>query len=186
MSLFLFDLNGTLLDPGEDAEGIQAAVRLAMVHTLAGQFRSLPEIAEALGTRIPEEMAPFRDVPPGLQRLQRDGHRLVVLTNSPTDLATSQIRSAGLEGYFERVIGADSLGVYKPHRRAYARALLELGAEASRSWLVAAHDWDVIGAKGVGLRTAFVDRGGPAPVTVQPDRTVATVEALALSVQPLA
>jgi FMN phosphatase YigB (HAD superfamily) len=186
MSLFLFDLNGTLLDPGEDAEGIQAAVRLAMVHTLAGQFRPLPELVDAVGARIPEAMAPFPDVQPGLERLHRDGHRLVVLTNSPTSIATALVHRAGIGGFFVRVIGADVLGVYKPHRRAYARALLDLGADPPRTWLVAAHDWDVIGAKGVGMRTAFVDREGPAPVTVQPDRTVATIEALALSVQPSA
>src|SRR5690349_9193841 len=107
MSLFLFDLNGTLLDPGEDAGAIQSAVRLAMVHMLAGQFRPLPEIAEALGLRIPEEMAPFPDVAPGLERLRRDGHRLVVLTNSPTELTSAQVRRAGIGEHFERVIGAD-------------------------------------------------------------------------------
>ncbi len=36
MALVLFDLNGTLLDPGPRTEGIQAGVRLAMIHTLAG------------------------------------------------------------------------------------------------------------------------------------------------------
>jgi 2-haloacid dehalogenase len=186
MSLFLFDLNGTLLDPGENADGIQAAVRLAIVHMLAGEFRPLPDLAAALGVRIPEEMPAFPDVPGGLARLKENGHRLVVLTNTPTDLATAQLRHAELEGYFERVIGADSLRLYKPHRRVYTSAVLEANANPMQSWLVAAHDWDVIGAKGVGLRTVFLDRGDGDPVSTQPDRTVGSLEALALTVQPAA
>lgn len=38
MSLVLFDLNGTLLDPGAQLPVLQRAVRLAMAHTLGGRL----------------------------------------------------------------------------------------------------------------------------------------------------
>jgi 2-haloacid dehalogenase len=172
MALVLFDLNGTLLDPGEHAEGLQAAVRLAMVHTLAGEFRPLAELVEAVGGRVPDAMPPFPDVPAGLEALAAAGHRLAVVTNSARATGEGHLERAGLRDRFARVVGADEVGAYKPDRRVYAHALAELGAAPGDAWLVAAHDWDVAGASVAGLRTAFVDRGGPAPVSVTPDRTV--------------
>ncbi len=178
MALVLFDLNGTLLDPGAHSGGIQAGVRLAMVHTLAGEFRPLAELVEAAGGEVPDVMAPFPDVQAGLDRLAAAGHRLAVLTNSARATGERHLTTANLRSRFEVVIGADDASTYKPDRRAYAYALERLGADAAESWLVAAHDWDIIGAHASGLRTAFVDRGGPRPATVSPDVSVTSLDDL--------
>ena len=180
MALVLFDLNGTLLDPGPRKDLIQAAVRLAMIHQLGGEFRPLAELIEAAGGEVPESMPPFPDVAGALDRLAGEGHRLAVLTNSARETGDGHLQRAGLRERFERVIGVDEVEAYKPDRRAYAYALDQLGAQPRDAWLVAAHDWDIIGAHAAGLRTAFVDRGGPAPATVAPDATVASLEELRL------
>lgn len=169
MALILFDLNGTLLDPGADQDKLQAAVRLAMIHTLAGDFRPLAELIASVGGSVPEEMPPFPDVPAGLERLQRQGHRLAVLTNSARETARQHLDRAGLLDCFESVIAVDEVGVYKPAGRAYEYGLEQLGAPAESTWLVAAHDWDVIGARAAGLRCAFLSRGGPRPLTIEVD-----------------
>ena len=169
MALILFDLNGTLLDPGPEKEKLHAAVRLAMAHTLAGDFRPFAELIAAVGGTVPERMPPFADVPAGLDRLTGQGHRLAVLTNSARETAEQHLRAAGLRERFGRVIGVDEIGAYKPDARTYAHALEQLEATAGDTWLVAAHDWDLIGAHGTGLRTAFLDRGGPRPVTIAVD-----------------
>lgn len=176
MALLLFDLNGTLLDPGTDA--IQAAVRLAMVHTMAGEFRPLAELVRAVGGEVPEEMDPYPDVPGGLIRLRDAGHRLAVLTNSAGETATAHLERAGLLACFERVVSVEEVGAYKPDRRVYEHALRTFDTPAGETWLVSAHDWDVIGAHAAGLRTAFVERGGPQPVTVMPDLTVPSLDEL--------
>lgn len=178
MALILLDLNGTLLDPGSEKEKLHAAVRLAMVHTLADDFRPLAELIEAVGGTAPERMPPFPDVPAGLDRLAAQGHRLAVLTNSARQTAERHLRVAGLRERFERVIGVDEIGAYKPDARTYAHALEQLGVTAGDTWLVAAHDWDLIGAHGAGLRTVFVARGGPRPVTIEVDREVEALTAL--------
>ncbi len=180
MALILFDLNGTLLDPGLEKDKLQAAVRLAMIHTLADDFRPFAELLEAAGGTVPEQMPPFADVADGLDRLKSQGHRLAVLTNSARATAERHLDGAGLRGRFERVIGVDEVGAYKPDRRAYAYALEQLSGTAQDTWLVAAHDWDVVGAHGAGLRTAFVARGGPRPVTVAADRDADALTALDL------
>ena len=180
MALILFDLNGTLLDPGPHRSALEAAVRLAMVHTLADDFRPLAELLAAVGGTVPDEMPPFVDVPEGLDRLAGEGHRLVVLTNSARETAERHLERAGLRDRFERVIGADEAGAYKPARRVYAHALEQLGAAARETWLVAAHDWDVTGARAAGLRTAYLSRGGPPPVTIEVDRKADALTALEL------
>ncbi len=180
MALVLFDLNGTLLDPGPRKDVIQAAVRLAMIHQLGGEFRPLAELITAAGGEVPEAMPPFPDVVGALDRLAGDGHRLAVLTNSARETGGRHVQRAGLGERFERVIGVDEIQAYKPDRRAYAYALDQLGVEPRDAWLVAAHDWDIIGAHAAGLRTAFVDRGGQAPATVAPDAAVASLEELRL------
>jgi 2-haloalkanoic acid dehalogenase type II len=181
MALVLFDLNGTLLDPGSAKAVLQAAVRLAMVHTLAGEFRPLAELLEAAGGETPQAMPAFADVPGGLDRLSAEGHRLAVLTNSAREVAEGHLEGAGLRARFERVVGVDAIGAYKPDRRTYAYALEQLDSRPEDAWLVAAHDWDVIGAHAAGLRTVFVDRGDPAPATVTPDRVVTGLAELSLS-----
>ncbi|CAA9494216.1 MAG: hypothetical protein AVDCRST_MAG69-1516 [uncultured Solirubrobacteraceae bacterium] len=180
MALILFDLNGTLLDPGSEQDKLQNAVRLAMAHTLADDFRPFAELLQAVGGSVPEELPHFPDVPAGLDRLRGRGHRLAVLTNSAQATGEQHVKRAGLREFFERVIGVDEVGAYKPSRRAYAFALDQLGAAPDETWLVAAHDWDLIGAHAAGLRTAFLARGGPRPTTIPVDSEAADLTALEL------
>ena len=180
MSLVLFDLNGTLLDPGEQLPVLQRAVQLAMAHTLAGDFRPFGELLAAAGGETPDEMPAYDDAEPALGRLDEAGHRLVVLTNSERATAERHLACAGLDTAFERVVGTDEIGAYKPDRGVYLRALELLEANGDDAWLVAAHDWDLVGAHNAGLRTAFVDRGLPAPSTITPDRSLATLTELTI------
>ncbi len=180
MALVLFDLNGTLLDPGPLKATLQQAVRLAMAHTLAGDVRPFAELIEAAGGEVPQAMPAFHDVAPGLDRLRAHGHRLAVVTQSAGATGEQHLSGAGILDRFERVLGTDAVGAAKPDRRVYAHALQALGATAGDTWFVAAHDWDVIGAHGAGLRTVFVDRGGPPPVSVHADRVVRALTGLDL------
>jgi hypothetical protein len=45
VGVIAFDVNGTLLDPADQAEQLQSATRLAMAHTLAGDFRPAAPLA---------------------------------------------------------------------------------------------------------------------------------------------
>jgi HAD superfamily hydrolase (TIGR01509 family) len=178
VGVIAFDVNGTLLDPGDQADRLQQAVRLAMAHTLAGDFRPFAELLEAAGSSVPESMPPYPDVPDALRRLRGDGHRLAAITNSARETAEAHLDRAGLGGLFERVVGTDEVAAYKPAPQVYLHALAELAVEADDTWFVAAHDWDIVGAHAVGLRTAFVDRGGPPPVTVATAQRLSSLDEL--------
>jgi 2-haloacid dehalogenase len=59
----------------------------------------------------------------------------------------------------DHVVGADDVQAYKPDPRVYAAGVAAVGAtDPSDVWLVAAHWWDVTGARRAGLRTAWVGR----------------------------
>jgi 2-haloacid dehalogenase len=171
MATITFDLNGTLLDPGDQAEVLQRAVQLAMAHTVAGDFRPFAELLEAAGGQVPDAQPPFDDVPPALDRLRANGHRLAVITNSARETGEQHLERAGLLDRFERVAGTDEVGAYKPDRRVYALV--------PGDWHVAAHWWDILGARRAGRRTVYVARREPLPVTVVADLVVERLDALA-------
>ena len=82
-----------------------------------------------------------------------------MLTQSTTDAADAVLRFAGLRDRMDVVIGADLTGTFKPDPRAYRAALERMDAGAPGDvCLVAAHWWDVAGAKRAGLRTGWVAR----------------------------
>ena len=112
--------------------------------------------------------APCKSLPPhpdtrgGLQLLKDGGARLYALTNNKLDVLEAQLENAGLRGLLRGALSVDAARTLKPGRAAYEYGLREAGADAAQSWLVAAHGWDITGAKAAGLKTAFVERAGQA------------------------
>ncbi|MDH5372506.1 MAG: haloacid dehalogenase type II [Acidimicrobiia bacterium] len=106
------------------------------------------------------QLPPHPEAAEALDRLGSAGFRLVALTNSPPATAAAQLTYAELIDRFDRVMSVDSTRRFKPHPAPYMMAADELGVGPTRLWMVAAHDWDVVGAMNVGFRGAFVDRPG--------------------------
>ena len=124
------------------------------------------------------QLPPHPEVPDGLDGLRAAGFRLVALTNSPPATVHAQLTNAGLIDRFDRVMSVDPTRRFKPHPAPYSMAADELGVGPTRLWMVAAHDWDIAGAKLVGFKGAFVARPGqgyadgyPAPDLVGSDLT---------------
>jgi 2-haloacid dehalogenase len=190
--LALFDLNGTLLDPGEvgapigltadeSLEALSDAVLSSMAETLSGGYRPLPELLKASlarradGTEGLEEamvragrMPPFPDCEPALAALRERSIECGVLTNSGRDAALEALDAAGLGGSFALVVGSDEVEVFKPHPRLYRLALDREQVPAGDACMVAAHWWDLAGASRCGLRTAFVKRHGRSLLDLEP------------------
>jgi 2-haloacid dehalogenase len=190
--LALFDLNGTLLDPGgvgapmgltaaESLDALSDAVTLSMAETLSGAYRPLPELLEASlirragGSAGVEEamerargMPPFPDCKDALAALHEASIETAVLTNSSRDSAVEALEAAGLGDAFALVVGSDEVEAFKPDPRLYRRALERARVAAKDACMVAAHWWDLAGASRCGLRTAFVTRHGRRPVDIEP------------------
>ena len=186
MAWVVFDLNGTLLDisaVGDDL--LHEALFAAMTLNHVGEYRPLPELMAAAAARRHAALGgpPVAEVKAAARRDARlsrgarlpstasptPGLRLAVLTNSPTERAEAGLRGAGLRDRFERVIGTDQVGVFKPDGRVYRHGLAALGAEPADATMVAAHWWDLRGAREVGMRVAWVARGEGALSSLLPD-----------------
>ena len=123
---------------------------------ILGMFRSLP---------------PHPDVTDGLDRLKSAGLRLATLTNSSRPMLSAQMKSSGLEPFFEMLISVDEVRRFKPAPETYHMAAQKLGVSPGQIRMVAAHDWDVFGALRAGCLGAFIARPGSAysPLYETPD-----------------
>lgn len=120
------------------------------------------------------------DVLPALVELNRMGFHLVALTNSSDSAVAAQLSHAGIGKLFDRHFSVESIRRYKPHQSVYHWASDQMQQVPGNTMLIAAHGWDVAGAKWAGLQTAFVERPGQHlfPLGPEPDLHVADLSAL--------
>jgi 2-haloacid dehalogenase len=156
-------------------DAIDDAIQQAMVVTLTGEVAAFSELVraglrrrlamagrdtavadDALG--LMSSMPAYIDAAAALEHLRGIGLRLGVLTQSTAEAADAVLRFAGLRDRVELVLSAPESGAFKPDPRPYAMAVERTGAAADEVALVAAHWWDVAGAKAAGLRTGWVAR----------------------------
>jgi putative hydrolase of the HAD superfamily len=124
------------------------------------------------------EFTPFADVPPALTALRERGDRLLVVSNWDCSLA-EWLGGAGLLGFFEDVVSSGAVGVAKPGRAIFERALELAGAGPDEVVHVGdSLDNDVAGARSAGLRAILLQRNGAAPAGVEAIRSLAELPLL--------
>ena len=167
--------------------------------TLAGDFRAFAELAEtALQTALAQqdldesragevldgfaELPPYDDAEDALRRAHEAGLTVALLTNGGEVNTRRLLETAALDRYVDAAISVDEVRKYKPAPEPYRHAADRLGIEPGDLWLVAAHGWDVLGARNAGLQAVWVDRlerRWPFPLP-EPARAPGLVEAVAL------
>ena len=149
---------------------------VAEIHQVKLTADDLEGVIKAIGT-----LPPHPEVLGALQTLKKEGFHLVALTNSAGTVAKQQIGHAGLEHMFERLFSVDAISKYKPAVEAYRYVADELKVQTSELTMVAAHPWDLIGAKAAGCEIAFIQRPGTAwfPLMPKPALTAKTLTQLA-------
>jgi 2-haloacid dehalogenase len=94
------------------------------------------------------------DAAEGLAQLRR--RYIAALSNGGFALLTNLVKAAGLR--FDCVLSAQLARAYKPDPRVYLAATELLDVDPTEILMVAAHTWDIHGARNAGLRTAFLAR----------------------------
>jgi len=129
-----------------------------------------------------QNLRPFPDVAPGLERLRSEGHTLVAFSNGVEQTARVLLGRAGVLDSLEAVVSVDDLRTFKPDPEVYRYLARRLDRPPEKTWLVSSNAWDVIGAKSAGLRAAWVRRKSDAvfdPWDIEPDLVVENLEQLA-------
>ncbi len=152
----LFDLDGTLVDSavtitmalnrvaaasGREAIdvdlvrgwvslGAQELVRRALQPPETAQDAVLAEFRSVLSQLPTDSACVYPNVKATLAALKAEGWRLAVVTNKPEGLSRSLLREVGLAGFFEVVVGGDSVAHQKPHGAPLAAALERVGPGA--------------------------------------------------------
>src|SRR4051794_18415514 len=132
---------------------------------------TLPADAAARVAATMRTLPAHPEVADALARLRDGGHQLAALSNSPPDVEHAQLAHAGLTDRFDAILSADTVHALKPRREPYELAARTFGVATADVTLVAAHAWDLAGARAAGCRTAFVARPGMprSPIDPEPD-----------------
>jgi 2-haloacid dehalogenase len=125
-----------LLDEWEIGSAFDEAARAELVRS----WHRLPSWPDAAG---------------GLARL-RDRYTLAAVSNGGFALLTNLVKAERLP--FDCIISAELARRYKPDPEVYLTVAGLLDAEPAEVLMVAAHVWDLAGARAAGLHTAFVER----------------------------
>ena len=103
-----------------------------------------------------QDLSPYPDSLTGLRRLSKT-YRLVALSNGEPDYLLHLARNRiGFE--FDKIISVEEAGAFKPHPAVYRAATRLMDVEPAEVMMVAAHSFDIMGARACGYRGAYVNR----------------------------
>jgi 2-haloacid dehalogenase len=153
------------------------ALRDAFAIEVSGGFKPFAEVLEGAleallasrglpldGRRVRELVEAFAELPvhpdvrPAFERVRRAGLKLAIITNGSRKSTHRALAHAGLLSFVDAIISVDDVRRFKPARAVYLHAARKLGVPPWALGVVAAHGWDVHGARAAGLRTVFVER----------------------------
>jgi 2-haloalkanoic acid dehalogenase type II len=154
-----FDANTARIRNGEPVEDIDATHQRTLVEVLDKhpdmKPHFTPDVQEQAVAAWHNQKA-WPDVAPAIQRLKQRGLEVYVHANGTTRLQLDIVRSSGLQ--FDMLFSSQLLGYYKPAPENYRGALGLLKLRAEECVTVAAHAYDLRGARALGMRTVYVYR----------------------------
>ncbi|WP_435237669.1 haloacid dehalogenase type II [Psychromonas sp. PT13] len=110
---------------------------------ILGSFKSLPT---------------YDDVPLALALLRKNGIKTIAVSNSSLAMIKEQLTNANIIELFDNYYSVDSVEKYKPFNDIYEYVANKEQLSIENIAMVASHDWDLFGAKKIGLTTAYIKR----------------------------
>jgi 2-haloacid dehalogenase len=115
--------------------------------------RYMEDVLESL-----QEIEPWDDARDCIHTLQRDGHRLIAMSNNDLEGTERLLLRSGLRKSFDRLYSADITKACKPHHALYELLFRTVFAAPYECCMVSAHGWDILGAGALGMNTVYVNR----------------------------
>ena len=127
-----------------------------------------------------KSLLPYKEVKQALEALKNQGFTLVALTNSSNSGLAEKLAYAGIKDNFDTLLSCETVGAFKPNLEVYSWALSKMNVQAEDAMMIAAHGWDITGAKKAGMQTTFIKRPGKQmyPLAQRSDYTVDTLDGL--------
>lgn len=175
----LFDLDGTLINTNE-------LIIASFLHTLDHYFPNQytrervidfigPSLNESFGGLNPEKVEEmtlmyrafnhqkhdelveeYETVRETVQALHEKGYKLGIVTTKRSETARMGLKLTGLESYFQVLVGIDDVEKVKPDPEPLMKALAQLGSTPERTVMVGDSQYDILGGKNTGTKTAAV------------------------------
>lgn len=124
-------------------------------------------------------LRPYPGTKRALLELARRGMRMGVVTDAPRFKAYQRLDAAGLTDFFDFVVTQTDHGKQKPHERPFREALDLLSMAPQEVLMVG--DWperDMVGAKALGMPTAWARYGSRAGESGEADFKLADIKEL--------
>lgn len=207
-SALLFDLDGTLIDSGDDltaavnhvliqdrlpgvsreqvlrmlGDGASVLVERAYAHHGANQpADALARYRDHYRAHCLDATRPYPGIMEMLRRLAPD-RAIAVATNKPIAFAKQIARGLGLDAFVDTVVGPESADAPKPSPGMLLAALETLGHKPSQAVMIGDSPSDIEAGRRAGTTTIAVlwgYRGQDELAASHPDHTAGTVEELA-------
>lgn len=136
-----------------------------------------------------QNLPAYTEVPTALAEIKAAGFRLCSFSNGTIEAVSSLLEQADIIQYFDMVVSVDTVKRYKPDPAVYQHFVASSGSEKSNIWLVSSNAFDILGAAGFGLQTAWLQQSAEAvfdPWGVEPTITVSKLSDLVLQIKAFA
>lgn len=126
------------------------------------------------------QLEPFPEVPGVLKQLKAADFKLAILSNGTQAMLQSIVKHSYLAEYFDFVLSADDIGVFKTSPKVYQYALDRLELPAHSCSFQSSNAWDAFAASDFGMRVVWCNRYEQVPERLpgKPDFEIKTLDAL--------
>ncbi|NLB65266.1 MAG: HAD-IA family hydrolase [Lentisphaerae bacterium] len=183
--LFIFDLDGTLLDTRRDlalatnrmrtkhglpplsletvvtyiGDGVRMLALRALEGAPADPDLAAADIVAAYAAHLVVHTAPYPGVDTGLRALRAAGHALAVATNKPAPHMRRLLDHFGWADLFAVQLGGGDTPELKPSPQPLEQAMRATGHTPATSWMVGDHHTDLEAARRAGIPSIFLEYG---------------------------
>lgn len=186
---WIFDLDGTLTVPVHDFPAIRVALGMTdadpdILRFIASLSAAEAAAKQALLMEIEYALAAKTSASPGaielLERLQRRGTKVGILTRNTREIALHTLGMIGLGSYFSpgTILGREE-AVPKPHPEGIEKLLSVWGSAPQEAVMVGDYLFDLQVGRAAGTATIHVDQSGSFRWPELADLAVLTLEELA-------
>ena len=131
-----------------------------MLEVWLGSFSSLDAAVEAHFAAMPEMVGLDPKTDAMLRRFRDKGVPVGVVTNGGSETQWGKLRNTGIADLVTACVVSEEFGAWKPAPAIFEHALTLIGAEAESTVFVGDNsEHDILGAIGVGMRTAWMSLG---------------------------